>query len=160
MLLEAEALLHGHRLGPGTVLRLAGIYGPGRLPRMESLRAGEPIAADPDSWLNLIHVDDAASIVIAVADHASPGPLYVVSDGRPVLRREWYGHLATLTGSPAPRWTAPDPAARGGDKRVNPRRLLEEIGPGIGHPDALRALGGILSKEGEAPDLPRRETTP
>lgn len=149
VLLEAEALLQGHRLGPGTVLRLAGIYGPDRLPRMDSLRAGEPIAADPDTWLNLVHVDDAAAVVIAVADHPRPGPLYVVSDGRPILRRAWYGRLAELTGSPAPRWTPPDPASRGGDKRVDPRRLFAEIGPEICHPDALVAVGGILSGAGD-----------
>lgn len=160
VLLEAEALLHGHRLGPGTVLRLAGIYGPGRLPRLESLRAGEPIAAEPDSWLNLVHVDDAAAVVIAVADHPRPGPLYVVSDGRPVLRRDWYGRLAALTGSPAPAWIPPDPAARGGDKRVDPRRLFAEIGPPWAHPDALAAMGGILSGEGDESTPPRREATP
>ncbi len=162
VLLEAEALLHGHRLGPGTVLRLAGIYGPGRLPRLESLRAGEPIAADPDSWLNLVHVDDAASIVIAVADHPAPGPLYVVSDGRPILRRDWYGRLAALTGSPAPAWIPPDPAARGGDKRVDPRRLFAEIGPHIAHPDALAALAGIpgmIVPEVDAPPPSHRKAT-
>jgi nucleoside-diphosphate-sugar epimerase len=143
VLLEAEALLRGHRLGPGTALRLAGIYGPGRLPRVDDLRAGAALTADPDSWLNLIHVDDAAAVVMAVADHANPGPLYVVSDGQPVRRRDFYARLASLTGSPPPRWTPPPPDARGGDKQVDPRRLFAEIGPALAHPDALAALAGI-----------------
>ena len=160
VLLEAEALLGAHRLGPGTTLRLAGIYGPGRLPRLESLRAGVPIAADPDSWLNLVHVDDAAAAVVAIGDHPSPGPLYVLSDGRPLRRRDWYGRLAALTGSPAPRWTAPDPAGRGGDKRVDPRRLLAEVGVSFAHPDALRAVGGMLSGEFDASAAPRPTPPP
>jgi nucleoside-diphosphate-sugar epimerase len=143
VLLEAEALLRGHRLGPGTALRLAGIYGPGRLPRLDDLRSGAALAADPDSWLNLIHVDDAAAVVMAVADHAGPGPLYVVSDGHPVRRREFYARLASLTGSPPPRWTPPSPDARGGDKQVDPRRLYAEIGPALAHPNALAALAEI-----------------
>src|SRR5262249_28387718 len=54
---EAEQLLQ--RLRPDAViLRLAGIYGPGRLlRRAKSMRSGEPIAADPEKWLNLIQVD-------------------------------------------------------------------------------------------------------
>lgn len=143
VLLEAEAILRGHRLGPGTALRLAGIYGPGRLPRVEDLRAGAALAADPESWLNLIHVDDAAAVVAAVAAHPRPGPLYVVSDGRPLRRRDFYERLATLIGSPPPRWTPPPPDSRGGDKRVDARRLFAEIGPTLDHPDALAALAGI-----------------
>jgi len=143
VLLEAEALLGGHPKGPGTVLRLAGIYGPGRLPRIDDLRAGRPLEADPDSWLNLIHVDDAAAVVMAVADHAEPGPLYVVSDGQPVRRRDFYARLADLVGSPPPNWIPPAADARGGDKRVDPRRLLAEISPAFLHPDAIAALAGI-----------------
>ncbi len=143
VLLEAEALLGGHPKGRGTVLRLAGIYGPGRLPRIDDLRASRPLEADPDSWLNLIHVDDAAAVVMAVADHAGPGPLYVVSDGRPVRRRDFYARLADLVGSPPPNWIPPAADARGGDKRVDPRRLFAEIGPAFSHPDAIAALAGI-----------------
>ena len=131
VLLEAEALLRGHRLGPGTALRLAGIYGPGRLPRVDDLRAGAALTADPD--------------------HANPGPLYVVSDGQPVRRRDFYARLASLTGSPPPRWTPPSPEARGGDKQVDPRRLFAEIGPALNHPDAVGALAGILMEDRPLP---------
>ena len=160
VLLDAEALLRGHRLGPGTALRLAGIYGPGRLPRVDDLRAGVALTADPDSWLNLIHVDDAAAVVMAVADHANPGPLYVVSDGHPVRRRDFYARLASLTGSPPPRWTPPSPEARGGDKQVDPRRLFAEIGPALTHPDALAALAGIPGMLSSASDSLSKSSPP
>ena len=144
VLLEAESLLHGHRLGPGVALRFAGLYGPGRLPRLEDLRAGRPLAAEPDSWLNLIHVDDAAAIVCRVADAEEPRPLYVVSDGRPILRRDWYGRLATLTGSPAPTWDAAAPRTRGADKRVDPGLLFRDIGITLAYPDAIEALAQLM----------------
>ena len=143
-LVEAEGLLAAHQAGPGVVLRLAGLYGPDRLPRLDDLRAGRPIPADPESWLNLIHIDDAAAIVAAVADAASPRPLYVVSDGRPVRRRDWYGRLAALTWSPEPRWDEAAPRSRGSDKRVDPSLLFQELRPTLGHPDALAALAELI----------------
>ena len=145
VLVEAEALLAAHPLGPGTTLRFAGLYGPDRLPRLDDLRAGRPLAADPDSWLNLVHVDDAAAVVCTVTAAASPQPLYVVSDGTPVRRREWYGRLATLTGSPEPRWDPSAPRTRGADKRVDPSRLFTDFPLMLLHPDSLVALAGLVN---------------
>jgi nucleoside-diphosphate-sugar epimerase len=137
VLVEAEQLLRSHPAGPGVALRFAGLYGPGRMPRLDDLRAGRPLAADPDTWLNLIHVDDAARIVCAVAAAPAPQPLYVVSDGRPVLRRDWYGRLAAVTGSPVPTWDPSAPRIRGADKRVNPALLFRDLGITLDHPDSL-----------------------
>jgi len=145
VLVEAEALLAAHPAGPGTSLRFAGLYGPGRLPRIADLQAGLPLAADPDSWLNLIHVDDAAAAVVAVADAAAPRGLYVVSDGRPVTRRDWYGTLASLTGSPTPRWDTSAPRTRGADKQVNSSLIRRDLGLQPNHPDAIAALAALVA---------------
>ena len=144
VLVEAEALLRSHSKGPGVALRFAGLYGPDRLPRLDDLRAGRPIAADPDSWLNLIHVDDAAMIVCAVAAASAPQPLYVVSDGHPVQRRDWYGHLASVTGSPSPTWDLTLPRTRGADKRVDPSLLFRDLAVTLAHPDPLRGIEAVL----------------
>jgi nucleoside-diphosphate-sugar epimerase len=145
VLVEAESLLRAHPRGPGVALRFAGLYGPGRLPRLDDLRAGRPIAADPDSWLNLIHVDDAAAVVDAVARAAAPRPLYVVSDGRPVRRRDWYGHLATVTGSPVPSWDTTGPRSRGADKRVDPSLLYHDLPIRPTYPDPLRGIEAAIA---------------
>lgn len=144
VLVEAEALLAAHPGGPGTSLRFAGLYGPGRLPRIADLQAGLPLAADPDSWLNLIHVDDAAAAVVAVADAASPLGLYVVSDGHPVTRRDWYGTLARLTRSPTPRWDTTAPRARGADKRVDSSLIRRDLGIHLEHPESLVAIASLV----------------
>jgi hypothetical protein len=68
----------------------------------------------------------------------------VVSDGRPLLRRDWYGRLAELTGSPAPTWDPTAPRTRGADKRVDPARLTRDMGPNLAHPDALQALATLV----------------
>ncbi|MFN9369882.1 MAG: NAD-dependent epimerase/dehydratase family protein, partial [Planctomycetia bacterium] len=145
VLVEAEQVLRDSALGPGVALRFAGLYGPGRLPRLDDLRAGAPLAGDPDSWLNLVHVDDAAAVVVAVAAARGPRPLYVVSDGRPVLRRDWYARLAELVGSPPPRWESSVAPRRGADKRVDPTLLFTDLGFRPAHPDARVAVAAILS---------------
>lgn len=144
-LLEAERLLATRCPGQAVVLRLAGLYGPGRLPRHDDLRAGRPLAGDPDTWLNLVHVDDAAATVVAVADHPGPAPLYVVSDGRPVLRREWYAALARLVGAPEPRWNPGMARTRGGDKRIDPSRIFRDFALHFRHPDPYAGLAAALA---------------
>ena len=147
VLVEAESLLRSHAKGPGVALRFAGLYGPDRLPRLDDLRAGLPIAADPDSWLNLIHIDDAAAVVCAVAAAANSRPLYVVSDGHPVLRRDWYGHLAAITGSPSPAWDSSLPRARGADKQVDPSLLFRDLSIPLAHPNPLRGIEEVIRGE-------------
>ena len=146
VLVEAERLLGRHPAGTGTVLRFAGLYGPNRLPRLADIRAGRPITADPDSWLNLVHIDDAAAVVVAVVDTPSAGPLYVVSDGSPILRRDWYGRLATLAGGPPPTWQATMPRGRGGDKRIDSTRVWADLCLSPEHPDALAAIPGLIAE--------------
>jgi nucleoside-diphosphate-sugar epimerase len=145
VLVAAERLLAHHPVGPGTVLRFAGLYGPGRLPRLADLRAGRPIAADPDSWLNLVHVDDAATVVTAIAAAPTPRPLYVVSDGTPVLRRDWYRRLAELAGGPPPAWDESAPRSRGGDKRIDSAVVWSDLGIRPAWPESLVALPPLVT---------------
>jgi nucleoside-diphosphate-sugar epimerase len=144
VLLEAEDLLHARVGDRGTALRFAGLYGPGRLPRLDDLKAGRPIAADPDSWLNLVHVDDAARIVVAVAAAPHARRLYVVSDGHPVRRRDWYAHLAARTGSPPPSFDTAAERTRGADKRVDPSLLFRDIPLTLTYPDSFRGIDAIV----------------
>lgn len=144
VLLEAEDLLHARVGDRGTALRFAGLYGPDRLPRLDDLKAGRPIAADPDSWLNLVHVDDAARIVVAVAAAPHARRLYVVSDGHPVRRRDWYAHLAARTGSPPPTFDTAAERTRGADKRVDPSLLFRDIPLALTYPDSFRGIDAIV----------------
>lgn len=157
--LAAEEVLKAHPLGRrSAILRLAGIYGPGRVPYLEKLRANEPIAAPSEGWLNLIHVDDAARIVVAVdrwlAERAADdGPhVFCVSDGSPVVRGEYYAEAARLIGAPLPRFTTPpadSPAAAraGADRRVNSAKLhawMAAAGLSLDYPSYREGLAQIL----------------
>jgi nucleoside-diphosphate-sugar epimerase len=149
--LAAEQLLRQSNLADQTiVLRLAGIYGPGRIPRAKELQAGAAIAAPAQGFLNLIHVDDAARIVVLAAERAPPPKLYCVSDGQPVVRADYYNELARLVGAPPPKFIDPlsdSPAAQraGSDKRISNALLMQELAPELLYPsyrEGVRAIVG------------------
>jgi nucleoside-diphosphate-sugar epimerase len=130
--LDAEHRLRRHPYGDRSViLRMAGLYGPGRVPYLRDMAAGEPLRAATDGYLNLIHIDDAAAAVLAAERHEILPALFVVSDGTPVTRRAYFEQVASLVGV-RPRYASPRPgdcrASRsGGSKRVCNRRLLHEL---------------------------------
>jgi nucleoside-diphosphate-sugar epimerase len=150
-LLAAEKQLAAHPLGKlAIVLRLAGLYGPGRLPQTAEIRSGRPLAVPVGCWVNLIHVDDAASVVLAAEACPHPPRTYLVSDGHPVGRREYLGRLAELLGAPPPTFCESETASPGrgaGQKRVRNTRMLEELGVQLLYPtyrEGLAAAAGGL----------------
>ena len=151
----AEELLRRHRLGPRSIiLRSAGMYGPGRVPRLAEIRAGRPLPLPQQGYLNLIQVDDLAEIVLAAVRRATPPCLFLAGDCQPVQRRTYYECVAELLGAPPLQWTAPAPgspaAIRAGDsKRVDARRVLQALGVTLRYPSYREGLAAILA------DLPR-----
>ncbi|MBI3838316.1 MAG: NAD-dependent epimerase/dehydratase family protein [Planctomycetia bacterium] len=160
--LAAERVLAAHRLGSrGIVLRLAGLYGAGRIPNAAEIRLNQPIAAPQHRYLNLIHVDDAASVVLAAAERAKPPRTYVVSDGHPVQRRAYYEELARLLGAPPPKFAPPPPDApasvrAASDKRARSARMLAELGVTLQYPSYHEGLAAIVATE----RAERAETAP
>ncbi len=150
--LAAEERLAASQFGSrAVVLRLAGIYGPGRIPRSADLLAGKPIDAPSRGWLNLIHVEDAASIVLLAEERAPLPRMYVVSDGQPVVRGDYYAELARLLNAPPPQFADPPDGSPAGqraasDKRVNPRRMFEELRPSLLYPSYREGLSAIVSQ--------------
>jgi nucleoside-diphosphate-sugar epimerase len=102
--LDAENLIRHQRKFPWNLLRLSGIYGPGRLlARKEKLMAREPLRGNPDGWLNLIHVEDAVQAVLSCEAHPeAANEVFLVSDNQPILRKEYYSLLAKQFESPEP----------------------------------------------------------
>ncbi len=151
--LEAEELLWRLRPDQATVvLRLAGLYGPGRAPRSREVVAGLPVPANPDGWLNLIHQHDAAATVIAAWNHPHPERLYVVSDGYPTLRRGYYEELARILRAPPPTFQLPDEATMKGtrastDKRIWSRRCRRDLLPEPLFPSYRSGLRDCFKKQ-------------
>jgi nucleoside-diphosphate-sugar epimerase len=150
VLAAEQTLLASRFANRSIILRLAGLYGPGRIPRSADIIAGRPIDAPSKGWLNLIHVDDAARIVVLAEERTAPPHIYVVSDGHPVQRRDYYVELARLLNAPPPKFVeipSDSPAAQraASDKRVNSRRLFDELNPRLAYPDYRAGLAAIVA---------------
>jgi nucleoside-diphosphate-sugar epimerase len=155
----AEEVLRRHPLGARSViLRLAGIYGPGRVPYLDKLRAGEPLAVPSAGWLNLIHVDDAARVVLAAdtwlqqRSQADGPQVFCVGDGAPVARADYYAEVARLIGAPPPSFCRPpkdSPAATraAADRRVSNRKMLDSLELVLRYPNYRLGLAAILDSE-------------
>jgi nucleoside-diphosphate-sugar epimerase len=121
VLLEAEALWRS-RLPDQPVLRLAGLYGPGRARVLDELRAGRARAPRaPPFYVNRMHVDDAAAALDHLLSLSAPAPLYLGCDDMPLPQFELYASLAGLLGAPVPG-VGPAPAGIG-NKRLSNARL-------------------------------------
>ncbi|MBM3903165.1 MAG: SDR family oxidoreductase [Verrucomicrobia bacterium] len=136
-LLRAEQrILDAHREWglAGRILRVAGIYGPGRgslLRRVLSGQAG--LEGSGDRWTNRIHREDLADAVIAVLQRGRSGEIYNVADQEPATQRcvlEW---LSERTGIPLREGAEESPKSgrrrRGGsNKRVRIDKVRRETG--------------------------------
>ncbi|MFT3805824.1 NAD-dependent epimerase/dehydratase family protein [Arenimonas sp.] len=83
VLLEAEHELAAH--GEAAVLRLSGLYGPGRTALLERARSG---ASPRPRWSNRIHVEDAAAALSHLLDLGELQTHYLGNDDLPALESE------------------------------------------------------------------------
>lgn len=141
VLLEAERVLAAYPIR-SIVLRLAGLYGPGRLQLIERLRAGQlQVPHAPPHWANRIHVDDAAAAIAHLLQLADPLSLYLGVDSTPLPLDVLYDHLAGLINVPL---TAVGAAPAGvGSKRLSNARLRES-GFAPRWPDARDGYAALL----------------
>lgn len=118
------------------VLRVAGIYGPGRNP-VEWIRTGR--VSRSRKYVNLIHVEDLASSCLAALTHADSGGVYNLSDGHP---RTWMEICQMVE----QRWDIRSPdsqdASSTGKRLLNKRmcELLKLWGTGLRYGDLFEAL--------------------
>lgn len=118
------------------ILRVAGIYGPGRNP-LDWIKRGR--VGPSRKYVNLIHVEDLAMICLAALKQAKPGESYNVSDGTP---RTWneicaMAHL---------HWELTPPAASDHKeigKRISNTKLTKELGYTIQRPDLYQELDSL-----------------
>ena len=150
---DAECQLRRWSVATGgelVVLRVAGIYGPGRLP-LERLRRGLPMVAEDEApWTNRIHVDDLAAVCVAAMDRAPNGALYNVSDGNPGNMADYFKRVADLVGLPRPPLVhlaeAEGRLSEGllsylrESRRLSNRRMLEQLGVTLRYPTLTQGL--------------------
>ncbi len=153
--LEAERLIMDRARGESpmsaTILRFAGLYGPQRVIRRKLLEQGEPIVGDPNKWLNVVHIRDAARAALRALESFEAGPMYLVADDRPVARREYYECVSRILGVASPRFVEPKPGALDfsrdeSNKRISNDRIKAELGWSPEFSDCTSGLPHALSE--------------
>jgi nucleoside-diphosphate-sugar epimerase len=147
---EAEELLlkrlDGTRSSP-IVLRLGGIYGPGRTRLIDQVRTGSAVVPDQPRYTNRIHRDDAAgAIVHLLSMPEAPSRVYVGVDNNPAELGDVLRFLAAELGLDVPP-TGSLGDARGGNKRCS-NALLRGTGMSFKYPSFREGYRDILAGVG------------
>lgn len=133
------------------VLRLAGIYGPGRHALLDQLRGGAAVMRGGRQRLNLAHRDDIVAALLACL--AAPADLadgiFNVADGAPAPREELIRWLAVRLGRPTPAFAdEADPRRRDGgpvpDRVISSAKLRDVLGWRPKFPDFRAGYESIL----------------
>jgi nucleoside-diphosphate-sugar epimerase len=149
VLLAAEGAVHDAPF-PATVLRLAGIYGPGRTRLIDQVREGLARRPRRPSPTNRIHRDDAAGAIVHLLTAVqAPAACYLGVDHDPADRAEVLAFLAGELGRPLPplEHDEPAPARRGGAKRCRNDRLVA-TGYRFAYPTYREGYRAVLRGDG------------
>lgn len=85
---------------PVIILRVSGIYGPGRLPLMQ-ISQGQPLLREEESGpSNRIHADDLAAVCVAAGQYSENDVIFNVSDGNPSSMTTYFNSCADMLGYP------------------------------------------------------------
>lgn len=128
---ESELLAAASPTFRPTVLRVAGIYGPGRHHLLNRLRSGHQAGGDPARWLNMVHRDDVAAAILTALGSDCAGETFNIVDDEPVRLGQFQEWLAGRLGLRAEELAtdANGPSARApGSKRVSNLLVRERLG--------------------------------
>jgi len=146
---------------PVVILRVAGIYGPGRLP-LQQLQSNHPVLVPEEARpTNRIHADDLAAACLAAAQRGPDSAIYNVCDGHPSTLTEYFTAAAELLELPAPplihlaeAHTVMTPLmltyVREGH-RISNHKLLTELGLRLRYPSLADGLASCRPTDWQPP---------
>lgn len=140
------------------ILRLAGIYGPGRGHLFRQfLRNEVKIAGKGNRIINMVHLDDLVGILVAVLKNGRPGEIYNVVDDEPVMQVHFFRWLSETLGKWMPPFgpEAEDVQGKRGstNKRVMNRKLKMEIGYQFKYPTFRQGYTAEITRLEHAGEL-------
>lgn len=141
------------------ILRVGGIYGPGRLP-LERIKKGIPIVHEQLApKTNRIHADDLAMICKQASTTAYRYRVYNVSDGQDSNMTEYFDTLADHFGLPRPPkvdWQQAEKDISPGmlsylreSRQLDNTRMLEELKIKLRYPTLQQALSSMTREEAD-----------
>jgi nucleoside-diphosphate-sugar epimerase len=146
--LDAERQLRAWAQGHGVewiILRVPGIYGPGKLP-LARLQKGLPVLREDQApYTNRIHGDDLATICVAAMQSDQANTVYNVSDGHPSNMTDYFFRVADAAGLPRPPVVSREEAGSvlsagmlsflNDSRRMRNDKILRELGIELQYPD-------------------------
>lgn len=154
ILAEAEAMLRdaAGRGIPTRIVRLSGLYGPGRLWMIDRVRQGRlGLGPGDEAWLNSCHRDDAVDTLLAALDRGRDGATYHATDEEPLRRRELVRFIADRLGILPALEAAPAPP--GPNRRILGAATRAELGLRCRWPSLREGLRPFLEHhEGPSTD--------
>jgi nucleoside-diphosphate-sugar epimerase len=85
-----------------SILRVPGIYAANRLPLARLERGTPALNTEDDAFVNHVHADDLARIVVAALHRGSPGRTYNAADDAPIKMGDYFDLVAERFGLARP----------------------------------------------------------
>lgn len=149
---RSETLLEGERAllaagVPAVVVRLGGLYGPGRRRLLDNVKGGkaECVAGMPQ-YTNRIHRDDVAGVICHLAEISSPEAVYLGVDDDPAERCEVLRWLAARLEAPEPGLRAERDEDRVTSNKRCSNRLLRSSGYTFRFPTYREGYADVLAQ--------------
>ncbi len=146
---------------PVVILRVTGIYGPGRFP-VSQLAGGQPVLLEELAPLtNRIHQDDLARVCLAAAAKGEDGDIFNVSDGHPTTMTHYFNAVADLLGCPRPPRVSLEEARTvmsplmlsymSESRRMDNGKMLRKLGIDLLYPDLEAGLRASVPSPSPSP---------
>ncbi|NBU86617.1 MAG: hypothetical protein EBS13_04765, partial [Verrucomicrobia bacterium] len=147
LLLAAEGLSFPppSSIGRSFILRLGGIYGPGRHLLANKVKNGVAMEGNAGRILNLIHRDDAVSAILAclLADESNLGRIYNLTDSSPSARGEIVEWLANKFGVSPPSFSEDDKEDTP-NRKISSQRIMKELNWSPKYPSFIQGYESLL----------------
>lgn len=142
---------------PVIILRVTGIYGPGRLPYSQILQ-GVPVLEESIAPItNRIHSFDLARICMAAAEKGEAGDIFNISDGHPSTMTSYFNAVADVLGLPRPPQVSLEEARRvmpplmlsyfSESRRMDNSKMLSKLGIELLYPTLEEGLKACSDAE-------------
>lgn len=137
----AERAFRGWAGDRGVILRLGGLYRPGRGPLSALAKSKRVPPGPPDKTLALIHYDDAATAAAAALVHRDPRPVYLGVTPPCPQRKDFYLAASVILGLDLPGF---ERALGGAPAVYDVRRLRSDL---LAEPAHARWQGALVPGE-------------
>ncbi len=139
------------------ILRVTGIYGPGRLP-VARLTEGHPLLREEECKpTNRIHAEDLARVCVAAMEKAEAGEIFNVCDGQGGTMTQYFLAVADALGLPHPQQISLEEARKvmaplmisylTESRRMDNRKMLTRLGITLKYPTLEQGLKASLSED-------------